>query len=540
MCRQGVRHLERDELEAVDVDEAAVRDLQVRDHREREEREREERRRSGPAQCVRRVVAGAALRDHLGERRIRQQAGNGKRALGEHAQAVDRDDPSAELDESLDRKGHVPVGHADDDEVVRVVGHARGERACLQSRACDEPEPDSPGREVALDHGDLREIPGRARDRLAALDGRLTRQRLGHDLILDQADRTHGAAGPRDREVLRRERRDTHRLTHPVGDLDAWHVLDPGPTLQHRRRSEAHEVGQDEEIRDVAGSERPVSREAVPERGVMRGHQQCILGSDTRRDGLANHPVHVSRVRDVLRIAIVRAERDAPRPELLDERQERSQVARHRRLADQEPHARAQPFAPLLDRQRLVVGVDAGSRIRLELAPQQSGRMPVHVLRSVERELRELVRRAGDDAGEVHHLREPQHSASAHQRLEVARRERSARRLERRRRNARGRHEVDVELEVRARVEQPVHTVDSEDVRDLVRVGDDGRRPERQHQARELVDHELHRLEVHVRVDESGYDVAPGRVERLPALVRSRSRRSRRRRSRRPRRATRA
>ena len=116
----------------------------------------------------------------------------------------------------------------------------------------------------------------------------------------------------------------------------------------------------------------------------------------------------------------------------------------------------------------------------------------------------------------------------------------SARRLERRCRNARGRHEVDVELELRARVEQPVHAVDAEDVRDLVWVGDDRRRPERQHEARELVDHELHRLEVHVRVDESGYDVAPGRVERLAALVRSQPGDRRRRRSRRPRRATRA
>ncbi len=62
-------------------------------------------------------------------------------------------------------------------------------------------------------------------------------------------------------------------------------------------------------------------------------------------------------------------------------------------------------------------------------------------------------------------------------------------------------------------------TVHAEDVRDLMWVGDDGRGPEREHEPRELVHHELHRLEMHVCVDEAGDDVLPGRVEGLSALV---------------------
>ena len=78
---------------------------------------------------------------------------------------------------------------------------------------------------------------------------------------------------------------------------------------------------------------------------------------------------------------------------------------------------------------------------------------------------------------------------------------------------------VDVEREPVARVEQPVDAVGAEHVRDLVRVGDDGGRAERQHEPRELVHEQLRRLEVHVRVDEAGHDPAAGRVERLAALV---------------------
>ena len=149
---------ERDELEAVDVDEAAIRDLQVRDDRQREKREREERRRARPAERVRGFVARAALRDHVRERGVGEQPGDRKRALGEDAAVLDRDDAASELDEPLDREGHVPVGHADDDEVVCVVRHARGERAALEPGSRDEAEPDATGREMSLDDRDLREV----------------------------------------------------------------------------------------------------------------------------------------------------------------------------------------------------------------------------------------------------------------------------------------------------------------------------------------------------------------------------------------------
>ena len=61
--------------------------------------------------------------------------------------------------------------------------------------------------------------------------------------------------------------------------------------------------------------------------------------------------------------------------------------------------------------------------------------------------------------------------------------------------------------------------VRAEDVRDLVRVGDDGGRPERQHEPGELVHEQLRGLEVHVRVDEARDDVAARGVDRLRALV---------------------
>ena len=178
----------------------------------------------------------------------------------------------------------------------------------------------------------------------------------------------------------------------------------------------------------------------------------------------------------------------------------------------------AQALAALLDREALVVGADAGGGVGLQVLAEDAGRVAVDVRRR-ERELLQLVRVAGDDAGEVHHLGEADHAAAAQQPLEVARVQRAARRLEDRGRHAGRGHEEDVERHVVAEVGEPVDAVRAEDVRDLVRVGDDGGRAEREDEARELVHEQLRGLQVHVGVDEARDDVLAAGVDDLAAGV---------------------
>ncbi len=187
------------------------------------------------------------------------------------------------------------------------------------------------------------------------------------------------------------------------------------------------------------------------------------------------------------------------------------------RISSQIPaRSRSRPSSTV---ERLVVGADPRRGVRVQRLAHHARRMAVRVCGSVERELRELAGVAGDDAGEVHHLGQPDHPAPAEQALEITGRQRTVRRLEVRRGHAGRRHEVDVERQLVADVEQPVDAVGAEDVGDLVRVGDDRRRAHRQHEPRELVHEQLRRLEVHVRVDEARDDVTARRVERLGALV---------------------
>ena len=64
----------------------------------------------------------------------------------------------------------------DDDEVVRVVGDGRRERAAPKARAGHEAEADPAGAEVALDDGELDEVAPGIGDGVAVDDERLARR----------------------------------------------------------------------------------------------------------------------------------------------------------------------------------------------------------------------------------------------------------------------------------------------------------------------------------------------------------------------------
>ena len=61
--------------------------------------------------------------------------------------------------------------------------------------------------------------------------------------------------------------------------------------------------------------------------------------------------------------------------------------------------------------------------------------------------------------------------------------------------------------------------VGAQHVGDLVRVGDDGGGALRQHCARELVDHQLRRLDVHMGIDEARHEVGARDIQGFTAVI---------------------
>ena len=303
------------------------------------------------------------------------------------------------------------------------------------------------------------------------------------------------------------------------GTSAAGNLGDRPTRLEHGVRYEALEVREQQQVRRAPRRDCSELSEAVPQSRVERRADERILDGHAGGDGIADHRVDVAVVGDVLGLPVVGAERDPARPVLEQQREQGLEVPGGRSFADQQPHPGAQALAAFLRGVRLVVGADAGGGVRLQRPPAHARGVPVDV--NGQRELVELRRRPTDHAREVHHLCEPDHAPTAQQGVEVAGRQCAARRFEVRRRHARRRHEVDVQRQACRCVEEPVDAVSPEHVGDLVRVGDHRRRPEWEHEPRELVDQQLRRFEVHVRVDESGNDVPADCVDDLLAVVRA-------------------
>ena len=221
-----------------------------------------------------------------------------------------------------------------------IVGDRRGKRAPPKPGARDQPHADPPGAEVPLGHRELDEVTVGIGHDVAVDDRRLALERLGDDLVGDEADRASGAAVPRDREVRRDDRLEADGMAHPLRHLGGRHVVDATAALEDEVGDEPLEVGEDQEVSHVARRHGPVLLEPVPLRGMEGRHQDRVRRVDPGGDGVAHHAVDMAVVGDVLRVAIVRAECDPAGAVLLDERQEGLQVARHRRLPDQEPDAR--------------------------------------------------------------------------------------------------------------------------------------------------------------------------------------------------------
>ena len=204
-------------------------------------------------------------------------------------------------------------------------------------------------------------------------------------------------------------------------------LLDGPSGFQRQLGLEALEVREQEQVGLIPRCDRTEMPETVPRGGVDRRQHDRVLRRDARSDRLPDHAIDVAVRGDVLRIAVVGAEGDAVRPELLHERQQRLQVARHRRFANQKPHAGTQPLASLVGRQRFVVRPDACRDVGVQLFAEQTRRVAVDLDAFRQAHLLQLGVVTVHDAREIHHLGKPEHTPPPEQALEVAAQQRAAR-----------------------------------------------------------------------------------------------------------------
>ena len=155
-----------------------------------------------------------------------------------------------------------------------------------------------------------------------------------------------------------------------------------------------------------------------------------------------------------VRLAVVGAERAVLRPVLAHHRQQRAQVARVGRLADQHPHAAPALLQRLRRGERLVVGADPGRRrTRSARCPSTPGACPSTCGATIRPST------SGSPAmtpGKFIISATPSARGCRRIAAHVVRPERPAGRLEAAGRHARGRHHEHVERQALGGLEQPV------------------------------------------------------------------------------------
>ena len=126
------------------------------------------------------------------------------------------------------------------------------------------------------------------------------------------------------------------------------------------------------------------------------------------RDQPADHEVEVPLLADIERIAVVGAQRHERWRYLVSSTSASADRSfAHGAFADQDRHPLGELLARLCRARRLMVGADSRGEIGVEVAAGQKRRVPVDVAVLEGGELVERARVAGQHAGKVHELRQP-------------------------------------------------------------------------------------------------------------------------------------
>ena len=333
------------------------------------------------AQRVRGGLGGLELFVDLGQRRVAHNARQLQNQLAADLAVLRHDDAAVIFHDAVDGKGHVCRVRADNDDVVRVVGNGGRDRAGAQAVALNVAKADVVRVLMALDDGDLQNILIDADLVGVAVVGR-------DDLAGDHAD---DGARARVAEIVLRQRRDMERVVCALVEIrldlrlrevaELAVVIVQNALLKDHFDVEILEIVDDGEVREVAGRDGA----AVIEQEVARGMVAGGLDGDDRIDavlvdGLAADVVDVALFQKVTRVLVIGAEHAAVCILRREQRRERLKIPRGRALADHDELAAAELCQRVLDVGALMVGVDAGGDVGIEVLARQTRRVAVDLL----------------------------------------------------------------------------------------------------------------------------------------------------------------
>ena len=248
----------------------------------------------------------------------------------------------------------------------------------------------------------------------------------------------------------------------------------------------------------------PVVQQEVPG-GVVAGHLHGGDGVRPQGDGLFHHVVDMPFFQQVAGVLVVAAEHAPLGVFVAQQGHQRLQVLGGGTLPDHDELAPLQLGDGVVQVVAFVVGVDAGGDVGVEIVAHQVRRVAVDLL-VVGLGGHDLLHRLvvpGDDAHEVHHLRQTLDPGVVVEGVQAAVVQNGAGFVQRRGRHAGGQHEPHVHRQVLRGLEHVFDAVGAHDVGDLVGVRHHGGGAVGQHRLYELLGTDQGALQMDVGVQKA-------------------------------------
>ena len=449
-------------------------------------------------------------------------AGDFQRKLGQHLTVLHDHDAASVPGDAVDGKGHVLVICADADDVVAVMGDGGGHRAGFQTVALEVADADVAGIFMPLYNGHFQNVLGYVHPSGVACV-------LGDDLPRHHAD---DAPQTGVGKVRGRKHRQVEgvvgalvQVFRDLGQGEVLHnavVVDPLAPLVHRHHVEVLQILHNGEVRKISGGDgAPVIQQEVPggvETGYLYGHD----GVGTHGDSFPADVIDVTLFQQIAGVLVVGAEHAAAEIFLgLDQGHQSLQIPGGGALPDHDELTQFQFFHGVVNVRALVVGVDTGGNVGVQVGAGKTGGVAVDLLvvRLRRNDLGNGGGVGGDHAGEIHHFRKTQHPGVVEKAVDIPVVQIRAAFVQRRRRDAGGDHKLGVHRQPFRGAEHIVDAVGAHDVGDLMGVGDNGGGAVGDDCPGKLRGGNQTGFQMDVGVDEAGADDLAGHVHFVPAFV---------------------
>lgn len=459
---------------------------------------------------------------------VAHQPRNGKRHAFDDGTAVRQHDSTAETDEGFHGKRHVGIVCADGDDVVRIVRHGHCDRTMPEPVVFEQRHGDVARMMMPLDDGDFDDIQRRIENEIPVripLDGDSFLR--GEHPVGKHGDGMGAVSFERQTQTIRRKVFDMHAARDgrriPLMDRRQIRAVrcDEPAFKEDLLHTKFREIVKQHDVRAKSRGDAAAIRQTEAFRGIERCHLNCRDRVDALFDTDAQVMIDVPVTQDGAGLAVVGAEQTPSAVLRGDASEQSAQITAGGTLTHQHIHSAGNTRVHFFHGGTFVIPADARRRIGVERIARNARDMPVDEFAALfcRKQFFEHGIVRPDDPGEVHEFTETENLRAGKRFAHILRIDGGTRVLEGRDGHAGRQHPFHVEGGGFGGADHIIHPRKSADIRNLVRIGNDGGGAVGHDQTAEFFGGGVGRFDVDVAVDETGGGISAFGIDDMFAVI---------------------